>query len=397
MKKFSLLLVAALVAICGYAQTTGSHGETISEHGVITAMPEGAKVKNYEFNSLFGQYNAESQQIDQYEENRKLEVVEFEDGTMFFKNLVSETNFNTYVQGRREAGKVIIPADQPMYYSESYQTCVLLKHTIFDWSGDILEGGDITFTVTQSGAVEKLSFAFGIEDIHYISAVMDDEDGSFVAIGDREVTISYFPEDDDREQAIVMPDGMLLKTYNCRAYSYGATAESGDDVYPNFYVYMGEDGDDVYLSGIYYLKPEYVVKGKREGDKIVFPQYQFLGLNGNGAGIFAVACAIGLDGDGDEIIVDRDNWTLTRVADKDEYDGGETVLRFARDRFYAYGNSYEQIDEIYLTLVDATVVENATVAPAANTIYDLQGRQLKAAKGLVLVNEGGKVVKRFVK
>lgn len=422
MKKFTLFLCAAVAAICGYAQTVGEHGELIGHYGAIYQMAEDAPApKTYSVMGVKAVYEEADEQQDfeggviTVDVVRNIEIVEFEDGTMFIKNLVTDAAYNSYVKAQRcmaedlygdEREVVRIPVGQVLAHDKNSDTNIIFMRFNFVTTEDYSEiencTDDLVFAVEKYGDSEILKQTVDQVWNTFYGAMLDNEVGSIVAIGDAAVTMSYTPSTGENEQMLEMPEGVATKTYNCHAYSYFQSTAYNTDKYVDFDVEIARDGDDVYVKGLYYfqdpdaLNPiSNVIKGKYVDGDVIFPQHQYIGLDGRGASIYVVA--MGTDETG-YYFAAKDSWKLTYDEDTDTYEGGESIVRFNPAPFYDMNvYAYESIDEIVLTPKGTNGINAAENTVSVSAIYDLQGRQVKNANGLVIVNKGGKMQKMLVK
>lgn len=421
MKRFTLLLFSAVAGLTAMAQnTTGAHGETIDPHGVIIAAPADIERHVYKregdfalFSNMIEDENGDyTYGIETYEDNMSSAFVECEDGTVFIQNILSQTDYNTWVVGKREGDVIRIKNKQPLWYDSSVDYTVHLIRNVFllgeDMSFDLVENyDDIILKVSQAAGSERLTleeWGTSVYSYSFIGGAYDDPASTIIAhlngmpyLGDFNTVYSYDPNydpDADTEKAIMLPDGMQLKTYTCHAYSYNqSAAHNYQATYIDFDVQIGKMGDYMFIQGLYYFSPEYVVKGKIEGNTVVFPQHQFLGRDARNVDIYACAVGYGYDEDGDETFVDAENWTLTYDSDDDVYDGGMCVVRFARNPYYAYGNSYESIDEIVISPKNTSGIQAVESTVAMPNFYDLNGRLARSGKGIFVGANGKKVIK----
>ncbi|MDO4210880.1 MAG: hypothetical protein Q4D23_04070 [Bacteroidales bacterium] len=414
MKKFTLFLFAAVAALCSFAQTTGDHGELIGQYGAIYGMPEGAPTRTYSLmgtKAIYEEGDAEQgieAGIYTLDVVRNIEIVEFEDGTMFFKDLVTDAAYGSYVKGTRifdedgEAEFVRIPVGQILAHDKNSDSNILLMRFNFvddEEASDIVNcTDDLVFSVTKSGDSEILTEINDQIYYNFYGAMLDNAAQNIVAIGDAAVTMTYNASSGENDEMLSMPEGVATKTYNCHAYSYAQSTAYNEDKYVDYDVEIARVGDDVYLKGLYfYQNPDAinpisnVLKGKFVDGEVVFPQHQYIGIDGRGADIYVVAMGTSEDGYYFEA---RDSWSLVYDAENDTYDGGASIVRFNPIPFYKTGvYAYESIDEIFLTAKDNEGI-NTVLAPAAEgRIYDLQGRKISnATKGLYIV-DGKKVVR----
>lgn len=414
MKKFTLFLFSAVAALGAFAQTVGEHGELIGQYGAIYKMPEGAPVKTYSLMGTKAVYEeADEEQgieagIYTLDVVRNIEIVEFEDGTMFFKDLVTDAAYSSYVKGQRtfdddgEAEFVRIPVGQVLAHDRNSDSNILLMRFLFvdDETGSDIQNctDDLVFSITKSGDSEILTELNDQIYYNFYGAMLDNDAQNIVAIGDAAVTMTYNASAGENDEMLSMPAGVPTKTYNCHAYSYAQSSAYNEDKYVDFDVEVARDGNDVYLKGLYFyqnadaINPiSNVLKGKWVDGEVVFPQHQYIGIDGRGADIFAVA--MGIDESG-YYFEGRDSWSLLYDAENDTYDGGESIVRFNPIAFYKTGvYAYESIDEIFLSPKDSEGV-NSVLAPSADSsIYDLSGRKLNAAHKGLYISQGVKRIK----
>lgn len=391
MRKTLLLLATFAVATLSFPQTKGAHGESIDAHGIITAAPENAVVKEFNRTGQFLYYNQEEEMIYKVEQSGTIKVAFCEDGTVFFHDLVSRAQFNTWVKGTLKDGTITIKTRQPVLYDEVYNATVSIIRYSVDMGIDNLPD-DIKFTyrVEESGR-EVLALQDCPDYSNTVGTVWDDDD-QIQELGDYASELiydeNYKPSEYDTE--VILPDGVKLETYNCYAWSYR------NERYMNFEIQLGYSGDDMYIAGLYISEPDAVLKGHRNGNIVSFPKYQYIGLDGRAVPIYAVAVTYGQDEEGNEIFVDADNWTLTFDPATGDYNGNNSVVRFARNPYYAYGNSYESLDEIVISPMPESI---GVLAPATHdslpmSRFDLQGRRINGHQGGIVLQNGHKHIAR---
>lgn len=414
MKRFTLFLFSAVAALCSFAQSVGEHGELIGQYGAIYQMPDGAPVKTYSLMGTKAVYETgdEEQGIEAgiytVDVVRDIEVVEFEDGTMFFKDLVTDAAYGSYVKGKRvideeeETEMVYIPMKQVLVHDNNSGSNVILMRFLFvdDEGGSDIQNceDDLVFSVQKFGESETLTQVNDQMYYNFYGAMLNNDKQSIVVIGDAAVGMTYNASSGESDEMLEMPAGVATKTYNCHAYTYAQSTAYDADKYVDYDVQIARVGDDVYLKGLYfYQSPEAinpisnVVKGKWVDGEVIFPQHQLIGIDGRGADIFVVAMGVTDDG---FYFEGRDSWSLIYDAENDTYDGCESIVRFNPISFYKPGvYAYDTIDEIFLTAKSSAgivAVENtAKKAP----IYDLQGRQVKTAQKGLFIMDGKKVVR----
>ena len=383
MKKTLLLLAAFAAATFSFAQTKGTHGETIDAHGIITAAPADATVKEFTRTGMSVFYNDEDGLAYKVDQSGTIKVAFCADGSVFFQDIVSRAAFGTWVVGTLSGNDITIKTHQPVYYDPVYNATVSIIRYSVEMGIENLPD-DIHFTYrTEDSGREVLALQDCPDYNNTVGTVWDDDD-QIQELGDFATELvydeNYVPSEFDTE--VIIPDGVKMETYNCYAYTYL------NDRYINYEIQLGYSGNDLYISGLYTAEPTFTVKGHREGNIVTFPQYQYLGIDGRAVAIYAVAVAYGVDEDGVEVFVDsKDGWSLSYDPATGDYNGELSVVRFARNPYYAYGNSYDSIDEIVISPMPEGI---GVLAPATHdslpmTRYDLQGRRLNnSAKGIYL-------------
>lgn len=314
---------------------------------------------------------------------------------MFFQNLVSETQYNTWVKGQMDNDIVSIEVGQKIYYDATYNATIRLQNletiisigsiedsesSVITFKHEILESGRETLSLESPGAYGNLI-------IYTIGAVWDD-DNTIDAMGDFGTVLvndaNYVPAEEDL--AIEIPETVTMGKCAIHGWSYR------DYHYVDFEGSMGFDGEYIYIRGIYSFLPEGIVKGKVVGNEVIFPQHQFIGLDGRLMPIYVVAVSTGIDEDGDEFTQSEDNWKLFLQPGGILQGGsgdqeGETYIRFAEIPSYQYGISYDSMDEIRIVPLEGNGLGSLNVQPLSTQRFDLFGRRIKGnAKGLHIAN-----------
>ena len=388
MRKPLLLLAAfSVFATLSFAQTKGPHGETIDAHGIITAAPADAAVKEFTRTGMAIYFNEEDGMAYKVEQSGTIKVAFCADGSVFFQDIVSRANFGTWVVGTLSGNDITVKTRQPVYYDPVYNATVsIIRYHVEMGIEDLPDDIHFTYRTEDSGR-EVLALQECPEFSNTVGTVWDDDD-QIQELGDYATELvyddNYIPSEYDTE--VIIPDGVKMQAYNCYAYTYL------HDKYINYEIQLGYSGNDLYISGLYTAEPTYTVKGRREGNIVTFPQYQYLGLDGRAVPIYAVAVGYGIDEDGVEVFVDsKDGWSLSYNPATGIYNGELSVVRFARNPYYAYGNSYDSIDEIVISPMPESegigVLAPATTSQQ-ESLYNLQGRHINGnAKGLYI--QGG--------
>ena len=110
MKKTLLLLAAFAAATFSFAQTKGTHGETIDAHGIITAAPANATVKEFPRTGMSVFYHDEDGLAYKVDQSGTIKVAFCADGSVFFQDIVSRAAFGTWVVGTLSGNDITIKA-----------------------------------------------------------------------------------------------------------------------------------------------------------------------------------------------------------------------------------------------------------------------------------------------
>lgn len=385
MLRFPFMVSLLLLPIFSIAQTTGTHGESIDEHGIIIEAPADAELRQYERNGMFLYYNEADGLTYTIEQSGTIDIALCDDGTIFFKDLVSATSYGSWVVGTRSGNDITIEPGQKLYWHEGLQATISLQ--CYDIGFEVKPSPtSIVFrATTQDNGRETLKLKDCDNWTHVVGTIWDD-DQSVAQLGDYATELVFDPNNTNKElnEPVVLPANIEMKDYDVFCWSYRSNA------YIHYTVKAGFEGDDMYIGGLYNFDAEMYLKGHREEGVVTFPRYQFMGNDGRGAPIYAVAVGYGEDEYGTAIFVDADQWTLTYNPEDRTYSGGDCCVRFARNPYYKYGNMYESIDEILLTPLfeeGITTVESDPVQEAP--YFDLLGRPLNPANAHGLVIEYG--------
>lgn len=414
MKRFTLLFFAAVAALCSMAQTVGEHGELIGQYGAIYQMPEGAPVKTYSLMGTKAVYeDADEEQgtaagVYTLDVVRTIEIVEFEDGTMFFKDLVTDAAYGSYVKGKRvvdeedETEMVYIPVGQVLCHDKNSGCNIIFMRFNFVDDGEVQDvvncTDDLVFSVTKNGDSEILTQLNDQLYYTFYGAMLDSDAQDIVAIGDAATTMTYNSSTGENDEMLVMPAGVATKTYNCHAYSYAQSSAYDTDKYVDYDVEVARVGDDVYIKGLYFyqnadaINPiSNVVKGKYVDGEVIFPQHQYIGVDGRGADIYVVAMGCTADG---YFFEERDSWSLIYDPEHDTYDGGDSIVRFNPIPFYKTNvYAYESIDEIFISPKGSEGLDTVLAPANDSSVYDLQGRKVNFAQKGLFIQNGKKVVR----
>lgn len=374
MFRLSLITSLLLLPVASMAQTIGAQGESIDEHGIIIEAPADAEIRQYERNGMYLYYNDADGLTYTVDQLGSIDIAICPDGTLFFKDLVSSTHYGTWVKGTRRGDDIIIKAGQKLYWSEQWQATISLQCYDIEFEVNPSSSPIVFRSVIEPNGREMLQLQNCDTWSHSVGSIWDD-DQSVDQLGDYATELIFDPNNSDSElnEPVVIPASVEMKEYVVDCWSYR------NDRYVRYTVLAGFDGDDMYISGLYNFEPGMNLKGHRQDGMVTFPRYQYMGNDGTGAPIYAVAVGYGVDEDGIAIFVDADQWTLTYNAATHKYEGGECCVRFARNPYYKYGNMYESIDEIFITPPADEGIADIKSDADCHLFFDTMGRQLDPA------------------
>ena len=165
-------------------------GEVVDEHGIITQPAEGES-KTYERtgqgmlvedygDGMFLYYEAQDGTI---------EVVECDDGTVYFKDLLYGYRRGYWIKGTKVGNEIKVAANQPVSYSEDYNASINLRwaHGIGDGT---IEPADshadgFTFTIGDDGSLTlegTTEFKMGAEN--YFIGLFWSDNNEYAIYGD---------------------------------------------------------------------------------------------------------------------------------------------------------------------------------------------------------------------
>ena len=153
MQRLSLLLVATCLPFFAFGQDTPT-GEVTDEHGIIITPAEG-QTTLYERTGqgMFGEDYGDGMLPAYEDQDGTIEMVECSDGTVYFKDIISEYRRGYWVKGSKEGNTIHIPAYQVVAYSADYDASIVLRwaHGIGDGTieADDSHADGFTFTIDR--------------------------------------------------------------------------------------------------------------------------------------------------------------------------------------------------------------------------------------------------------
>lgn len=186
---------------------------------------------------------------------------------VYFYNILSKGLTNSYVKGHLEGDKIVVPLPQTLLYNQSLEdgyNLVRLKYTEVVSNGEtsvsftIDEDGDqfVTYTVSEDGTVtlDDMGEGVGIGMVF----ISDDQWNGYV----------------DFKQVFAPIDRPMVEKPTDLATEPWALTFNGS----GYYVNVAIDGNDVYIGGMCGNLREAFFKGRIEGDKVVVPNKQLVGI-----------------------------------------------------------------------------------------------------------------------
>ena len=94
---------------------------TVDEKGIITDPGDGVK-KVYTIAG--GGYKYSNQSTISVAQSGTTQIVEYEDGTVYVKDIVSTYKTGVWVKGTRNGNTIVVPTKQPIYYHSQYDATI---------------------------------------------------------------------------------------------------------------------------------------------------------------------------------------------------------------------------------------------------------------------------------
>lgn len=328
-------------------------GEVVDDYGIITSPAEGTTT-TYARSGMSTYYNSGG--ILQAEQEGNIEVVETEDGVVYFKDFLARVSVGTYVKGTREGNTITVPAGQVIHYWGDYNYGLYLTlATLNGTSYEVVEG-DITLTV--DGNVISLDGTGNPEEGGVFVAAFYTDDNSFSGYGDYSSVYTYDP-DFVAPEPVVLPDGATVETWNMKGVQVGSSGNSAVERTAKVAIV----GDELYLSGIFQNFPNSWVKGTISGTTVTFSALQYLGDYGSYY-IYAVGS------NGYNSSAELQDFTMTYDADNQRLTSDNSLLaNAAEDRIY-FLEAYEGITIQVAEFEEEAVAtgDNVDELPYSNTL-----------------------------
>lgn len=258
-------------AISNGRLTAPKKAESVDVHGIITAPGDGV-VKVYK-NAGSGYY-VSNQQVYKTALSGTTQIVECEDGTVYFKDIVSTASYGVWVKGTKVGNTITVPTKQPVAYSSDYGATISVRWGAL--SGQNVVAADNTadnFTFVVDDVAGTISLQGTSEDL-FMATLWDDDD-SWTGYGVYEAVYTY---DHDyvapTTVTVTPPAGLETETWYASGHTY---SQSAGQVAFESTIKVGFDGSDVYLQGVFSRFPDAWMKGTISGSTVTFAGLQVQG------------------------------------------------------------------------------------------------------------------------
>ena len=258
-------------AISNGRLTAPKKAESVDVHGIITAPGDGV-VKVYK-NAGSGYY-VSNQQVYKTAQSGTTQIVECEDGTVYFKDIVSTASYGVWVKGTKVGNTITVPTKQPVAYSSDYGATISVRWGAL--SGQNVVAADNTadnFTFVVDDVAGTISLQGTSEDL-FMATLWDDDD-SWTGYGVYETVYTY---DHDyvapTTVTVTPPAGLETETWYASGHTY---SQSAGQVAFESTIKVGFDGSDVYLQGVFSRFPDAWMKGTISGSTVTFAGLQVQG------------------------------------------------------------------------------------------------------------------------
>lgn len=272
---------------------------------IITEAPAGKQI-NYSRNSLgyflyYGIYTVFTMQEDQAGQ-----IVDGDDGFTYIKNPIGGLTYNAYLKGVREGDRIRVDLPQIIYQENSTDEdgspivvdfYARIMEAEFDDEGTryFVPTEDQTFYYTVDGNKIMLDLGYDITPDENDQYVYPDKVLSLTTV---EGQWAYYSDcwqewtllDQDM---MTMPEGLETEKW---AFFHNGLAD---------YAEVAFDGDYVYITNLTPVLPEVAIRGKVEGDNVIFESGLYIG-NYVSYYVYQMMCYMN---DGDPEL--RDSMTMT--------------------------------------------------------------------------------------
>lgn len=251
-------------------------GETVDEHGIIVAPPEGERQVFRRSGWTFD--NDDNMAV--LEQTGTVQIVTCDDETVYIRNILSRYPTGAWVKGTLEGNTIVVPTRQPIYYNANGECTFSIRWGYKDEGAFFSEyssyGDNFVFSFDEENATLTLQ---GSSDAIFMGLFWDDDD-AFAWQGDYQTVWTYESDYEPLPVVTVEPPASLS---TAMWFTHGHEVAASAQQHFKSQVAVGFDGNDVYLKGIFADYPEAWMKGTIEGDRVTFA-----GLQQQGDGAYAV-------------------------------------------------------------------------------------------------------------
>ncbi|MDE7397443.1 MAG: hypothetical protein K2M98_06925, partial [Muribaculum sp.] len=324
MKKSYFLAVVALLL-------SGVMSTVQAADAPITTLPEGGTTTLYSRSGgCYYAYAGNNYATMEYD-YLPVEVVEYDNGDVYVKNIISQYDYSyykcdSYIKGHKEGSTISFPMPQMVITQTWGMTTYHYYVSMLEYSNakktfvPVADDKQVyTMTVKDDGTIAAETINNGME---FIGMVDDDNDWCYY--GEVFMNLTKMTE-----VPVTLPAG--VNPVQMRAVS-GETSRD---------VVMAFDGNDVYLQGIFELKPDAWIKGQRNGNKVSFASGQYLGISQTGSffGYFMAA-----EFEQDYSSTEEGRVIKPREAIVYDYDEAAGIMVASSDYLMVYNKNPKNID-----------------------------------------------------
>ncbi|MBQ9672144.1 MAG: hypothetical protein IJV34_04760 [Prevotella sp.] len=379
MKKFTLMLIAAFVAVVSFAQ------KPVQLSSPYTLKTQPVKVnKKVPARSLPNVARKAAPKAQVTPPTNAEEKIYLMAGVNQY-----ETNSGSITEAEWES-RVTVVVDG----SDVYVKGLVAYYMPDAWAKGTLENNVLTIADQNVGTHPNYGIDFyvaganSLDDDTYTDLVFD-YDATAQKFTARNIIINYNPSygwldayanivltelsADDIPQTVTVPDNLKTKELTLEGKSYYSSQWNT----VKSQVKVGFDGDDVYIQGLISLLPEAWVKGQKQEGKLLFPSGQYVGTY-SGMDVYA----IGYDG------TNVTNFTFT-ITDEDLYTLDTYLLENGKPndlyyfRYFAPGLTISYVP----TPEEVFDYEKISISPAEGYVESLENFVLSFGGQVVTVNE----------
>lgn len=186
--------------------------------------------------------------------------------------------FDTYIKATLEGNKIIIPTGAHYMNDRTWGYGMRVARVVQDAGKFVLDQTDEPIVWTVSDGVITEDDPNAAMALAIMEDFRDPDDPDFVVFHKDEIryTVDNMKLEPMTEVAPAFPEG--VQTEMVHFFTNYIFDETTVD-------WMGEmvrDGNDVYIKGLYYEEPQLMLKGTMQGDKVIFPAHQYMGVDWRG-------------------------------------------------------------------------------------------------------------------